>query len=59
MKPTVDQYARIYNAWQQSLPALQVAKRLRLVPVTVIAEYVRLDEVVQALTPQAAVSEHH
>lgn len=44
MKPSAEQMDRIYQAWQQSLPPLQVAKALRLVPLTVIAEYVRLDE---------------
>ena len=44
MKPSPMQMDRIYQAWQQSLPALQVAQALRLVPTTVIAEYVRLDE---------------
>jgi len=36
--------ADIYSAWSQSMPPLQVAKALRLVPETVIAEYVRLDD---------------
>lgn len=36
--------ADIYSAWCQALPPLQVAKALRLVPETVIAEYVRLDD---------------
>jgi len=34
----------ITSAWQRGLPPLQVAKALGLVPMTVIAEYVRLDD---------------
>lgn len=37
--------ANIYSAWSQGLPPLQVAQALRLVPLTVITEYVRLDDV--------------
>jgi hypothetical protein len=44
MKPSAEQMDRIYLAWQQGLPPTEVAKRLRLVPLTVIREYVRLDE---------------
>lgn len=36
--------ADIYSAWCQALPPLQVAKALRLIPSTVITEYVRLDD---------------
>lgn len=36
--------ADIYSAWCQGFPPLQVAKALRLVPSTVITEYVRLDD---------------
>jgi hypothetical protein len=36
--------ADIYSAWRRGLPPLQVAKVLGLVPLTVIAEYVRLDD---------------
>ena len=36
--------ADIYSAWSQGLPPLEVAKALRLVPMTVISEYVRLDD---------------
>lgn len=36
--------ADIYSAWCQGFPPLQLAKALRLVPETVIAEYVRLDD---------------
>lgn len=39
--------ADIYSAWCQALPPIQVAKALRLVPETVIAEYVRLDDLVR------------
>lgn len=44
MKPIPLQIDRIRSMWQQRMPPLQVAKLLRLVPITVIAEYVRLDE---------------
>lgn len=44
MRPSAEQMDRIYQAWQRSLPPLQVAKALRLVPATVITEYVRLDD---------------
>jgi hypothetical protein len=36
--------AEIYSAWCQGFPPLEVAKALRLVPITVITEYVRLDD---------------
>jgi hypothetical protein len=36
--------ADIYSAWCQGFPPLELAKALRLVPETVIAEYVRLDD---------------
>lgn len=36
--------ADIYSAWCQAMPPLQVAKALGLVPMTVISEYVRLDD---------------
>lgn len=36
--------AEIYSAWSRGLPPLEVAKALRLAPLTVIREYVRLDE---------------
>ena len=36
--------ADIYSAWCQAMPPLQVAKALGLVPITVITEYVRLDD---------------
>ena len=42
--------ADIYSAWCQALPPLQVAKALRLVPLTVIAEYVRLDDLARQPT---------
>jgi len=48
MKPSMEQYERIYQAWQQCLPPLYVARQLRLVPLTVISEYVRLDELTNA-----------
>jgi hypothetical protein len=41
---TAQTRADIYSAWCQGLPPLQVAKALRLVPMTVISEYVRLDD---------------
>jgi hypothetical protein len=44
--------ADIYSAWCQALPPLQVAKALRLVPETVIAEYVRLDDLARSNTNQ-------
>jgi hypothetical protein len=40
--------AEIYSAWCQGFPPLQVAKALRLVPLTVITEYVRLDDIHRA-----------
>jgi len=43
---SVETLADIYSAWCQALPPLQVAKALRLVPSTVITEYVRLDDLV-------------
>ena len=44
MKPSPAQYGRIYQAWERALPPLAVARALRLAPSTVIAEYVRLDD---------------
>lgn len=44
MRPSLDQMNHIYEAWRKSLPPLFVAQTLRLVPMTVIREYVRLDE---------------
>lgn len=41
---SADTLADIYSAWCQAMPPLQVAKALRLVPLTVITEYVRLDD---------------
>lgn len=35
--------ADIYSAWSRGLPPIEVAKTLRLAPLTVIREYVRLD----------------
>jgi len=46
MKPSSEQMDRIYQAWQRGLPPIQVAEELRLVPLTVIREYVRLDDLV-------------
>jgi hypothetical protein len=43
MKPSPFQMSNIYLAYQQGVPPLTVASVLRLVPSTVIAEYVRLD----------------
>ena len=43
-KPSQDQLSRIYDAWLLSLPPLEVAAYLRLSPITVIREYVRLDD---------------
>lgn len=45
MKPSLQQMADIYSAWTQFLPPLEVAKTLRLAPLTVIREYIRLDNV--------------
>jgi hypothetical protein len=45
MKPSPEQMQRIYLAWSHGQPPLQVAKALRLAPTTVIAEYVRLDDI--------------
>ena len=42
--------AEIYSAWCQGFPPLQVAKALRLVPITVITEYVRLDDLARTQT---------
>lgn len=44
MKPSTAQYGRIYEAWARALPPLAVARVLRLASSTVIAEYVRLDD---------------
>lgn len=44
MKPSALQYDRIYQAWQQGMPPTVVAQRLRLVLMTIIREYIRLDE---------------
>lgn len=52
MKPSPEQMANIYSAWCQALPPLQVAKALRLVPMTVITEYVRLDDLAREATAQ-------
>ena len=43
MSPSPKQMARIQSAWSQAMPPLAVAAELRLVPLTVIREYVRLD----------------
>lgn len=43
-KPSQDQLSRIYDAWLLSFPPLEVATYLRLSPITVIREYVRLDD---------------
>lgn len=45
---TVQTKADIYSAWSKGLPPLEVAKALRLSPQTVIAEYVRLDEMARS-----------
>jgi hypothetical protein len=47
MKPSQFQMSNIYQAWCRGLPPLEVASELRLVPITVIAEYVRLDDLSQ------------
>lgn len=44
MKPSALQFDRIYRGWMRGMSPLECAKRLRLVPMTVIREYVRLDE---------------
>lgn len=43
MKPSPFQISNIYQCYRAGLPPLAVASLLRLVPATVIAEYVRLD----------------
>lgn len=43
MKPSPFQISNIYQAYRQGLSPLEAASLLRLVPATVIAEYVRLD----------------
>jgi hypothetical protein len=43
MKPSLDQMLNIYQAYRFGISPLQAAALLRLVPATVIAEYVRLD----------------
>jgi hypothetical protein len=43
MKPSPFQMSNIYQAYRQGLSPLEAASLLRLVPSTVIAEYVRLD----------------
>jgi hypothetical protein len=45
MKPSSEQMQRIYIAWSYGRPPLTVAKELRLAPLTVIREYVRLDDI--------------
>lgn len=45
MKPSLEQYSRIYQGWSKSLSPLSLARTLRLVPATVIAEYIRLDSI--------------
>lgn len=47
MKPSPFQMSNIYQAWCRGLPPLEIAAELRLVPITVIAEYVRLDDLSQ------------
>ena len=44
MRPSPEQMDRIYQAWQLALPPITTAQELRLVPLTVIREYVRLDD---------------
>jgi hypothetical protein len=43
MKPSPFQMSNIYQAYRAGLSPLEAASLLRLVPSTVIAEYVRLD----------------
>ena len=43
MKPSPFQISNIYQCYRAGLPPLEAASLLRLVPATVIAEYVRLD----------------
>jgi len=45
MKPSPYQMSNIYQAWSHAVPPLVAAQMLRLVPATVIAEYVRLDDI--------------
>jgi hypothetical protein len=44
MRPSAEQMDHIYQAWRNGMPPITTAQRLRLVPLTVIREYVRLDE---------------
>lgn len=44
MKPSQFQMSNIYQAWCRGLGPIDVASVLRLAPITVIREYVRLDE---------------
>lgn len=43
MKPSLFQISNIYQCYRAGLSPLEAAAMLRLVPITVIAEYVRLD----------------
>lgn len=43
MKPSPHQMSNIFLAYRLGLSPLEAAKLLRLVPATVITEYVRLD----------------
>jgi hypothetical protein len=44
MRPSAEQMDRIYQAWRDGLPPITTAQELRLVPLTVIREFVRLDD---------------
>jgi hypothetical protein len=45
MKLSLQQTADIYSAWSQHLAPTDVAKALRLAPLTIIREYIRLDNI--------------
>jgi hypothetical protein len=45
MKPSAQQMDNIYCCWQRSIPPTEVSRVLRLAYMTVLREYVRLDEV--------------
>lgn len=45
MKPSHYQMSNIYQCYRAGVSPLEAARLLRLVPATVIAEYVRLDSI--------------
>ena len=44
MKPSRSQMSNIYQAYRLGLSPLEAARVLRLAPITIIAEYLRLDD---------------